>query len=238
VGAGFVAGEQDRDMERTGTAVVTGGNRGIGLEVVRELAASGMTVVLGARDLAKAEAAASGLGGTVLPRRLDVTAPDDARRLAEELETVDVLVNNAGVHYDTHQDAADADLTVVQEALATNVVGAWATAQALLPRMSRGARIVNVSSGSGSFGETGGPSTPAYAVSKAALDMLTVKLAAAVRPRGILVNAVCPGWVATDMGGPGGEPVERGAASVLWAVDLTPDGPTGGFFRHGRPVPW
>jgi NAD(P)-dependent dehydrogenase (short-subunit alcohol dehydrogenase family) len=223
---------------RTGTAVVTGGSRGIGLEVVRQLAESGMTVVLGARDLAKAEAVAAGIDGDVLVRRLDVTEPSDAARLAAELQTLDVLVNNAAIHFDRWQDAADVDLTVVREALATNVVGAWSTTTALLPLMSRGSRIVNVSSRSGSFGETSGPEAPAYAVSKAALDMLTVKLAEAVRPRGILVNAMCPGWVATDLGGPGGGPVAEAVAGLLWAVDLPPDGPTGGFFRRGEPVPW
>ncbi len=99
-------------------------------------------------------------------------------------------------------------------------------------------RLVNVSSGAGSFGETaGGGGTPAYAVTKAALDMLTVKLAAELHGRA-LVNAVCPGWVATDMGGSGGRRVADGAASVRWAVDLPDDGPTGGFFRDGRPMPW
>jgi NAD(P)-dependent dehydrogenase (short-subunit alcohol dehydrogenase family) len=229
-------------VNRTGTAVVTGANRGIGLELVRQLAASGMTVVLGARDLAKGEAAAAGITGvegSVLARKLDVTDPADARRLAEELDRVDVLVNNAGIHFDTGHDVTDADLDIVQEALQTNVVGAWATTNALLPLMSRGARVVNISSRSGSFGETDGAGgTPAYAVSKAALGMLTVKQAAALAERGILVNAVCPGWVATDLGGPGGAPVEEGAAGVLWAVDLPADGPTGGFYRRGEPVPW
>lgn len=223
---------------RTGTAVVTGGSRGIGLEVVRQLAESGMTVVLGARDVAKAQAAAAEIDGHVLVRRLDVTERNDAERLAEELHTLDVLVNNAAIHFDLGQDAANVDLTVVREALATNVVGAWSTTTALLPLMSSGGRIINVSSRSGSFGETSGAQAPAYAVSKAALGMLTVKLAEAVRDRGILVNAMCPGWVATDLGGPGGGPVAEAVAGLLWAVDLPPDGPTGGFFRRGDPVPW
>jgi NAD(P)-dependent dehydrogenase (short-subunit alcohol dehydrogenase family) len=96
-----------------------------------------------------------------------------------------------------------------------------------------------VSSGAGSFGETAGAGgAPAYSVSKAALDMLTVKLAADLRRRRVLVNAVCPGWVATDMGGAGGRPVRDGATSVLWAVDLPDDGLSGTFTRDGRPVPW
>ena len=98
-------------------------------------------------------------------------------------------------------------------------------------------RVVNVSSGAGSLASMGA-GTPAYAVSKAALNALTRILAAELGRDGILVNAVCPGWVATDMGGAGGRPVEEGAASVLWAVDIPDDGPSGGFFRDGRPVPW
>lgn len=224
-------------------AVVTGANRGIGLEVVRQLAARGVPTVLGARDAARGERAARGLDGPVLVRQLDVTDPDGVADFAawvrDEHGGLDVLVHNAGVHYDTGRSAVGTDLRIVEEALAVNVVGAWRLTVALAPLLRRGARVVTVSSGAGSFAETGGSGgVPAYSVSKAALDMLTVKLAADLRPRGVLVNAVCPGWVATDMGGPGGRPVADGAASVLFAVDLPPDGPTGGFFRDGRPVPW
>lgn len=224
-------------------ALVTGGNRGIGLAVVRELAARGWTTVLGARDVARGAAAAEHVDGPVVVRGLDVTdqasVTATAQWLRDEFGGLDVLVNNAAVHYDTWQSAIDADLGVVEEALATNLLGAWRMAVAVGPLLRRGGRVVNVSSGSGSFGETaGGGGTPAYAVSKAGLDMLTVKLAADLRPRGILVNAVCPGWVATDMGGGGGRPIADGAASVLFAVDLPDGGPTGGFFRDERPIPW
>jgi len=231
-------------VAREGVAVVTGASRGIGLELVQQLAESGMSTVLGARDVDAAAAGARDIAGDVMVRRLDVTRAEDAATVAAELadwlgpdRSLDVLVNNAGVHYDSWQDAAGADLGVVREALRTNLVGAWSTTLAMLPLMAAGSRVVNVSSGAGAFGETTGGGTPAYAVSKAGLNMLTVKLAAAVRSRGILVNAVCPGWVATDMGG-GGRPVPEGAASVLYAVDLPADGPTGGFFRDGEPIPW
>ncbi len=225
-------------------AVVTGANRGIGREVVRQLRERGFTVVLGARDRARGEEAARDLGGDgIVAAELDVASDASVRALADRLRDryrrVDVLVNNAGIHYDTWQHAADADLRVAREAMEVNVLGAWRCAAALAPLMDRGGRIVNVSSGAGSFGETGGSGgAPAYSVSKAALDMLTVKLAADLRGRGILVNATCPGWVATDMGGAGGRPVAQGAASVVWAVDLPDDGPTGGFFRDGRRIPW
>lgn len=226
--------------------VITGANRGIGFELSRQLAAAGDTVVLGSRDAAKGERAAAVLAGEgleVLARRLDVTEQSSLNDLAEELGQqfgrVDGLVNNAAIHYDTWQRASEADLKVVGDALDTNLLGAWRTTLAFLPliRASRRGRIVNVSSAAGSLsGMRGG--TPAYRVSKAALNALTLMLADELRGDGILVNAVCPGWVATDMGGRGGRPVDDGAASVRWAIELPDKGPTGGFFRDGKQVSW
>jgi NAD(P)-dependent dehydrogenase (short-subunit alcohol dehydrogenase family) len=223
--------------------VITGANRGIGLEVARQLAAGGDTVVLTARDLGKAQKAADGIGGAVAARQLDVSDERSPGRLARDLQDsfgrVDVLVNNAAIHYDTWQRASNADLGVVGEALETNLMGAWRVTLALLPllRSSGHGRIVNVSSEAGSLASMGG-GTPAYSVSKTALNALTKMLAAELRDDGILVNSVCPGWVATDMGGAGGRPVAEGARSVVWALELPDNGPTGGFFRDGRPLPW
>ena len=218
-------------------ALVTGANRGIGLEIARGLAARGHRTLLTARDLGAAHAAASSIDGDVFPLRLDVADAESVAAVAQGLDRLDVLVNNAGILYDTWQRPSTADLDQVREALDVNLLGAWRTCEAFLPLMSAGGRIANVSSGAGAL--TGmGAGTPAYGVSKAALNAFTIKLAADVRDRGILVNAVCPGWVATDMGGAGGRPVQEGAASVLWAVDLPADGPTGGFFRDGRPIDW
>jgi NAD(P)-dependent dehydrogenase (short-subunit alcohol dehydrogenase family) len=202
---------------------------------VRDLAGRGFTVVQGARD----PSAASRVEGDVLVRRLDVTDAASIDELAEELDRVDVLVNNAAILYDTWNRAETVDLDVVREAMETNLYGAWAMSQALLPHLRRSghARIVNVSSEGGSLASMGG-GTPSYHVSKAALNAFTRTLAGELRGDGILVNAVCPGWVATDMGGPGGRPVEEGAAGVVWAALLPDDGPTGGFFRDGEPVPW
>lgn len=227
-------------------AVVTGANRGIGLEVARQLAQrEGTTVVLTARDAQKARRAADDLqaGGSVVDAQLDVTNESSVGRLMRGLEDsfgrVDVLINNAAIHYDTWERASDADLDVVREALETNLLGAWSATRGLLPllRRSEHGRVVNVSSEAGSLTNMG-VGTPAYRVSKAALNALTRMLAAELRVDKVLVNAVCPGWVATDMGGRGGRPVNEGAASVLWAADLDDNGPTGGFFRDGRPVPW
>jgi NAD(P)-dependent dehydrogenase (short-subunit alcohol dehydrogenase family) len=224
-------------MNSDRVVVVTGGNRGLGREVARQCAARGDTVLLGARDLAAGERAARELPGQVRAVRLDVTA------LAEDVAAtegrVDVLVNNAAVHYDTWQTSATADLAVVREALETNVLGAWQTTLAFLPLLRRSAhpRVVMVSSEGGSLASMGG-GTPAYNVSKAALNALTRTLAGDLARDRILVNAVCPGWVATDMGGPGGRPVADGAASIMYAVDLPDGGPTSTFTRDGRPVPW
>jgi NAD(P)-dependent dehydrogenase (short-subunit alcohol dehydrogenase family) len=221
------------------TALVTGGNRGIGLEVCRQLAARGYRVLLAARDVTKGEAAARGMGSGVEVVQLDVADPEGPARLATDAGAVDVLVNNAAIHYDTGQSALDADWRIVREAFETNLFGAWRTAQAFAPGMKRRrwGRIVNVSSEAGSLASMGA-GTPAYATSKAALNAFTRVLAGELRGTGVLVNAVCPGWVATDMGGRGGRPVRDGAASVLWAIELPDNGPTGGFFRDGRPLAW
>ena len=226
-------------------AVVTGANRGIGLEVCRQLAGLGYAVVLGSRDLRKGRRAAARLGDApnVTPCQLDVADDDSvraaARWVAERFGRCDALVNNAAIHYDSGNLAERADLAVVHEAMETNLFGAWRTTLALLPLLRRSGRgrIVNVSSEGGSLAGMGA-GTPAYHVTKAALNALTRTLAAELRSAGILVNAVCPGWTATDMGGPAGRPVADGAASVMWSVTLPDDGPTGGFFRDGRPLRW
>jgi NAD(P)-dependent dehydrogenase (short-subunit alcohol dehydrogenase family) len=222
-------------------AVVTGGNRGLGREVCRQLAGGGYRVVLAARDGEKGERAAADLGVTAC--QLDVT--DEASvaaavsSVAQTFGRCDALVNNAAILYDTWARASSADLAEVHAGLETNLLGAWRTTLAFLPLLRRSpqARIVNVSSEGGSLASMSA-GTPTYSVSKAALNALTRVLAAELHRDGILVNAVCPGWTATDMGGHGGRPVAEGAASIVWAVTLPGDGPTGGFFRDGRPVPW
>jgi NAD(P)-dependent dehydrogenase (short-subunit alcohol dehydrogenase family) len=224
-------------------AVVTGGNRGIGLELCRQLEALGYEVILGARDAAKGEEAARGLGDRVTARQLDVAnqaSVDAAAAWVEQrYRRCDVLVNNAGADYDTDAMASSADLARVKRALETNLFGAWRTCLALSPllRRSARARIVNVSSREASLTDMGA-GMPGYHVGKAALNALTRTLAAELRDEGILVNAVSPGWTATDMGGSGGRPIADGAASILWGVTLGDDGPTGGFFQDGQPLPW
>jgi NAD(P)-dependent dehydrogenase (short-subunit alcohol dehydrogenase family) len=229
------------NIRTDGVAVVSGANRGIGLQVARELARGGMTVLLGARDAQRGEAAAAELVGEGLDVRavaLDVTDPASVDALRAGLERVDVLVNNAGIL--PHGLASELDPAVADAAWQTNALGAWRLALAVIPLMREHGwgRIVNVSSGAGSLADMS-TYEPPYSVSKAALNAITRVLAGDLAGTGILVNSVCPGWVRTDMGGAiAPRSVEQGAASVLWAVQLPDDGPTGGFFRDGEPVAW
>jgi NAD(P)-dependent dehydrogenase (short-subunit alcohol dehydrogenase family) len=232
--------------------LVTGGNRGIGLGVVRHVVEAGDIALLGARNIEQARdqadateqvAAAAGDRGRVEVVPLDVNDPDSVKQAVHQVDErhgrIDALINNAAIHYDTWQRGVDADLGVVEEAFQTNVLGAWRVTLAFLPLLRRSdhPRLVNVSSRAGSLATMDG-GYPAYSVTKAALNALTRVLADELRSDGVLVNAVCPGWTATDMGGSGGRPLAEGAASVMWAVDLPDDGPTGGFFRDGQPLPW
>jgi NAD(P)-dependent dehydrogenase (short-subunit alcohol dehydrogenase family) len=219
------------------TALVTGGNRGIGLEVCRQLAAAGHHVVLTARDPARAAAAAGALG--VRAEQLDVTDPDSvtacAQRLAAAGVAVDVLVNNAGVYPGTPVLlAGEAELT---EAFQINALGVWRTCRAFVPLMrDRGwGRVVAVSTASA---QMGGSPPAAAAWSKTALNALTRIVAAEAGPR-VLVNAADPGWVATGLGGSDAptSPAE-GADTVVWLATLPDDGPTGGFWHRRQRIPW
>lgn len=225
-------------------ALVTGANRGIGKEVSHQLAAQNYTVLLTACSLEKAQAATQSLGSdNLIPTQLDVANPASIaalhERVVQEFGHLDVLINNAAINYDTWQRAVNADLGVVRETFETNVYGPWQLIQTFLPllRKSPHPRIVNVSSGGGALNGMGG-GTPAYSMTKASLNSLTLMLADELRRDRILVNAVCPGWVATDMGGGGGRPVADGATGIVWAAMLPDDGPSGGFFRDGKPISW
>jgi NAD(P)-dependent dehydrogenase (short-subunit alcohol dehydrogenase family) len=236
------------DNKRKRIALVTGGNRGLGYETCRQLAQLGLTVLLGARDLTKGKSAAYQLnekeGLDVMFYQLDVSDTNSISNVVREIDQrfgcLDVLINNAAILYDTWQNTVDADLEVVNDALRTNLFGPWRLSQAFIPMMkaNKYGRIVNVSSLGGSLQYTNYGGTPAYSISKAALNMLTRKLAAELVNTGILVNSVDPGWVATDMGGHGGRPVQEGAKGIVWAAILPDNGPSGGFFYDGKAVPW
>jgi NAD(P)-dependent dehydrogenase (short-subunit alcohol dehydrogenase family) len=223
-------------------ALVSGASRGIGLDVGRQLLAMGWRVAFGMRDpkaSAHKVAAFKPAEGQSIIVQLDVT--DEQSCKAAVAQTVkafghlDCLVNNAGIDYDSDQRAIAPDFARSRKVLETNLWGAWQLAAAAAPHVKAAqGTVVNVSSGAGQLDGMGG-GTPAYSISKAALNALTVKLAAEMP--GCRVNAVDPGWTATDMGG-GGRPVAGGAQSVVWAAVLSASGPTAGFFRDGKKLKW
>ncbi len=229
-------------------ALVTGGNRGIGRGIAEGLAAAGFTVIVTARSGDHAEQAAADLraaGHSVVARGLDVTDAGSVLALQRWVENnydrLDVLVNNAGGYFDTSHSPSTPDFSIVQGALDVNLIGPWRMAAAFIPMMKRRSygRIVNMSSGAGAFSGGLRATTPAYSISKAALGMLTLKLAADLKDSNILVNAVSPGWVRTDMGGPSApRSVEEGADTPVWLATLPEGGPTGGFYHDRKLIPW
>jgi NAD(P)-dependent dehydrogenase (short-subunit alcohol dehydrogenase family) len=223
------------------TALVTGANRGIGFEAARQLGRAGLDVVLTARDPDAGNTAAAELG--VRFEQLDVSSDGSVQACAARLERdaveVDVLVNNAGILQSG--GILDMDDDTVRRTLEVNLLGPLRTARAFMPAMMvRGyGRVVNVSSGAGSLTEAAAYS-PVYSVSKAGLNMLTRQLAFAARSHGdVKVNAMCPGWVRTDMGGDAApRSPEEGTDTIVWLATLPPDGPTNGFFRDRAPAAW
>ena len=230
-------------------ALITGANKGLGLEIARQLGQKGIAVVLGARQ-GKAEAPAATLRAEGLDARaveLDVTNAADIAALPDFFEKnfgrLDILVNNAGVQLDNGFDTSPDSLRQTYEA---NVIGPYAITQALLPllRQAPAGRIVNQSSILGSLttiseGQGGSWATPGYTSSKAALNMLTVVLAQHLADTNIKVNAAHPGWVKTDLGGDGAPlGVREGARTAVRLALLPTDGPTGGYFHEEESLPW
>lgn len=225
-------------------ALVTGGNRGLGFGICQALADKGYHVILAARDEKSGREKTNELkkqGQSVEFQALDVNSEKSIKEAIAAIKAkygkLDVLINNAGVLLDRDSNP---DQAILEKTMETNVIGPYLLCEAAaeLMKPSRKGRIVNVSSHLGSLAMMQ-VEFPAYCISKTALNAITRIFAPKLHPYNILVNSVCPGWVQTDMGGPHAPlSIEQGAASVLWAVDLPDDGPTGGFFQHGKPLAW
>jgi len=236
-------------------ALVTGANRGLGLEIARQLADHGITVVIGSRDPEKGAAAAQSLQSdrrSVDYRLLDVTQATTIQAIVayviDRYGRLDILINNAGIMVDSQTTILELDPTIFQNTLETNALGPLLLSQACIPHMrdNRYGRIVNISSTLGSLTDIAAPDSeyavvlsPAYRLSKALLNGLTVLLAKELQGTNILVNSACPGWVRTRLGGERAPLMPaQGAETPVWLATLPDDGPTGGFFREKRPIPW
>jgi NAD(P)-dependent dehydrogenase (short-subunit alcohol dehydrogenase family) len=228
-------------------AIITGGNRGIGLVIAEQLTARGYHAVVAARDQATGEATVAALmaaGGVASFLSLDVSSSGSIRAAARDFVAVsdrlDVLVNNAGIYPDAGVDILTVGRERMVDTFQSNTFGPLEVTQAFLPFLRKAAapRVINISSG---YGQLDGMSAnvPSYCLSKLALNGITIMLSAALRDDGVAVNSMCPGWVRTDMGGPGAtRSVEEGADTAVWLADEAPHELTGKFFRSRAEIGW
>jgi NAD(P)-dependent dehydrogenase (short-subunit alcohol dehydrogenase family) len=228
------------------TALITGANKGIGREVARQLAGNGFHVFVGARSRESGRKAADEIakqGGEATFLEIDVSDDNSvtaaAREFAKTADHLDVLVNNAGIIVDGDDAILKISDELLRKTLETNTLGALRVTRAFVPLLakSKGPRVINVSSGGGQL--TGGADgwSPAYCISKTALNGVTSQLAAAL-PK-FALNSVCPGWVRTDMGGRGAtRSVEEGADTIVWLASEAPQNVTGKFLRDRKEIPW
>jgi NAD(P)-dependent dehydrogenase (short-subunit alcohol dehydrogenase family) len=228
-------------------ALVTGGNRGIGYELVKHLALNGFKVILASRDTEMGHKAAQELQELELDvsfEVMDVNIQESTRQAAitikEKYGRLDVLINNAGVYLDDNKKLLNLEPSILEKTMATNFFGVYYCLQSFMPLMEKQGygRIINVSSEYGAMSEMSYRGVGAYKLSKFALNGLTQLVAAEINGD-IKINAVDPGWVSTDMGGPSAPRTPKQAAeSILWLATIGPDGPNGGFFRDGKRIDW
>jgi NAD(P)-dependent dehydrogenase (short-subunit alcohol dehydrogenase family) len=231
-------------------ALVTGANRGIGLEISRQLSKKGVFVLMGTRSFEKGRQAAKKLDDVesrmISPIKLDVTnrlqIQDAIKKIQRDYAKLDILVNNAGILIDKSDFPSKTEMEIVRKTFETNLIRAWQLTNAVIPLMRKNhyGRIVNVSSGAGSLSSIAGSLySPAYSISKAALNALTMMIARELEGTNILVNCMSPGWVRTDMGGKSApRSVEEGADTAVWLATLPDDGPSGGFFEDRKRIAW
>lgn len=243
-------------MKNKQVVLITGVSRqmGLGYEITKQMSDAGFRVIISARDLDQVSKLSAQLreesydvSGISIDITDDISVDAAANEIAGKWGKLDVLINNAGGYYDEGGLPLGQSFDFVQKAFETNLFGAWRMVKAFVPLLEKSEhpRIVNVSSGAGafsdlSFGLIAKGDTTAYGLSKLALNGLTVKLAAELKPKGIKVNAACPGFTATYPGTAewGARPVAEGAKGIVWAATLPDNGPTGGFFRDGNKLPW
>ncbi|WP_298223631.1 SDR family NAD(P)-dependent oxidoreductase [Flavobacterium sp.] len=239
-------------MKTNKIALITGVSRamGLGYETAKQLAALDYKVIITAREFEKVKDLASKIDVTAMA--LDITNDQSVQQLAHEIEKqfgkLDVLINNAGAFFDQGNDPLSADIQFIKDAFDTNLLGAWRMIKAFEPLLqkSESGRIVNVSSGAGSFGDpvfglaNHFSKVPVYGITKLALNGLTVKVARQLKDTKIKINSVDPGFTATYPGTEnyGARPVSEGAKSIIWAVTIQDDGPSGEFFRDGQTLSW
>jgi NAD(P)-dependent dehydrogenase (short-subunit alcohol dehydrogenase family) len=234
-------------MKTPKTALITGANRGLGFEVARQLAEKAFHVFLSSRHREAGEKAAAALqkdGAEVSFVELDVSDLESIKGAAQEVaatvDHLDVLVNNAAILEDEHLAVLEVDADLMQRTLATNTTGPLLVTQAFYPLLAKSdfGRVINVSSGAGALSEMGTYS-PAYSISKAALNAVTVQLASAFKHKSIAVNSVCPGWVRTGMGGRHAPlSVTQGADTIVWLATEAPKSLTGKFLRERKVIQW
>ncbi|MGE6375797.1 SDR family oxidoreductase [Peribacillus muralis] len=228
-------------------AFVTGGNRGIGYELVKQLAVKGFKVILSSRDSQKGYEAVEHLKALDLDVSyvmMDVDKQDSIRQAVievnEQYGRLDVLINNAGIYVDGDEKLITMDPSILEKTMRTNFFGPYVVIHSFIPLMEKRGygRIINVSSELGSMGEMSVQGTGAYKVSKLALNGMTQLLATEIKGD-IKINAVDPGWVRSDMGGPSASSSPKEAAeAIIWLATIGPEGPNGGFFRDGKPTNW
>lgn len=227
-------------------ALVTGANRGIGLEIVRQLGENGISVWLAARDSDAGEKAVESLRKAGLDVRFVQMDVEEVKGIRSAMKTVsasvdhlDVLINNAGVLLDESTSILDVAPDVVHRTITINTLGVFFVTQTFLPLLVKGSRIINVSSGAGEIGEGMSTYAPLYSISKTAMNAVTCQFALALKKKGIAVNAVCPGWVRTEMGGRmAPRSVKKGAETPVWLATEAPIHETGKFWRDRRVIAW
>ena len=228
------------------TVLITGANKGLGYEMSRQLSELGWKVLVVGRRKEETEAAAERLmrnGGIAIPIQMDIgddeSIKEGMEKIDETISHLDVLINNAAVLEDRGSELIHVDMDMVEKMIQINALGVLKMVRSCIHLIDEGGRIINVSSGAGSFGEGGSLWAPVYGLTKTLVNSITYHLAPELESRGVSINALCPGWVKTEMGGPEApRSVEEGAETAIWLATKAPASLTGKFLRDKKEIPW